>query len=345
MPYRDYLGSNLEILDVADRHATIVHQYRGAFQAPNWTHDGKALIYSGRGRRGGSTASISRRVTPTPINTGVCDPQQQRSRPVVRRPDAGHQPSAPEDSGRRSSTRCRRRRHAEARSRTKAPSYFHGWSPDGSWLVYTGGSEQRIRRLQDPGRRRGTEVRLTDAPGLDDGPEYTPDGTYIYFNSSRTGTMQIWRMRPDGSDQEQITNDGFNNWFPHISPDGQWIAYIAFRADVPANDHPFYKHVSLRLMPIAGGAAAGHRLSVWRSGNHQRSVVVARRQADRLREQYRRFEVAPPERSGATGPPRATAMGGPAGRSPRLTQKRRPTPKLIRLTGDAPWSVKMVVKR
>ena len=48
----------------------------------------------------------------------------------------------------------------------------------------------------------GEEVRLTDAKGVDDGPEYTPDGRWIYFNSSRTGRMQIWRMRPDGTELE-----------------------------------------------------------------------------------------------------------------------------------------------
>ena len=101
----------------------------------------------------------------------------------------------------------------------------------------------------------GDEIRLTSTPGLDDGPEYTPDGTYIYFNSARSGRMQIWRMRPDGSGQQQITNDGFNNWFPHISPDGKWIVYISFPPDVAADDHPFYKHVMLRLMPIGGGPA------------------------------------------------------------------------------------------
>src|SRR5439155_1222048 len=50
VPYRDYIGSNLEILDVASGNATIVHQYRGSFQAPNWTRDGKALIYAQEGR-------------------------------------------------------------------------------------------------------------------------------------------------------------------------------------------------------------------------------------------------------------------------------------------------------
>jgi len=65
--------------------------------------------------------------------------------------------------------------------------------------------------------------------------------------------MQIWRMKPDGTDPEQITNDGYNNWFPHISPDGRSIAMISFPADVSPTDHPYYKHVYLRLMPATGG--------------------------------------------------------------------------------------------
>ena len=50
VPYRDYIGSNLEILDVRAGNATIVHQYSGSFQAPNWTRDGTALIYAQEGR-------------------------------------------------------------------------------------------------------------------------------------------------------------------------------------------------------------------------------------------------------------------------------------------------------
>src|SRR5262249_19695316 len=85
--------------------------------------------------------------------------------------------------------------------------------------------------------------------GLDDGPEYSPDGKFINFNSVRSGSMQIWRMNPDGSNPEQITNDGWNNWFPHASPDGQWIAFISFPKDVDPADHPYSKHVLLRVMP------------------------------------------------------------------------------------------------
>ena len=94
----------------------------------------------------------------------------------------------------------------------------------------------------------GDETRLTTAKGLDDGPEYSPDGNYIYFNSERTGSMQIWRMRPDGSGQEQITSDELNNWFPHISPDGKWMVFLTYEKDVTG--HPENKNVRLRLMSL-----------------------------------------------------------------------------------------------
>ena len=94
----------------------------------------------------------------------------------------------------------------------------------------------------------GDETRLTSAKGLDDGPEYSPDGNYIYFNSERSGSMQIWRMRADGSLPEQITSDEFNNWFPHISPDGMWMVFLTYEKEVTG--HPENKNVMLRLMSL-----------------------------------------------------------------------------------------------
>jgi Tol biopolymer transport system component len=102
----------------------------------------------------------------------------------------------------------------------------------------------------------GQEVVLTDCkPGEHvDGCEYSPDGKYIYYNGSHSGTMQIWRMKPDGSGREQITFDEYNDWFPHISPDGKWIVMISFPPTIDVNAHPSYKRVMLRLMPASGGA-------------------------------------------------------------------------------------------
>jgi TolB protein len=249
--YHDYLGSNLEILDVARGEATVVHQYRGSFQAPNWTPDGKSLIVAQEGRL--LRFDIATRAVDT-INTGFATRNNNDhvlsfdgrmigiSNHVAADSDASIVFTLPAKGG------------TPKRITAKGPSYLHGWSPDGRWLVFVGerNDEFDIYRISSSG---GEEKRLTSTPGLDDGPEYTPDGRWIYFNSVRSGRMQIWRMRPDGSGAQQITNDGFNNWFPHISPNGQWIVFISFPPDVAPNDHPFYKHVMIRLMPIGGGPA------------------------------------------------------------------------------------------
>jgi Tol biopolymer transport system component len=135
------------------------------------------------------------------------------------------------------------------------PSYLHGWSPDSKYLTYTAEREGNYDIYKISVKKK-KDIRLTDAPGLDDGPEYSPDGRYIYFNSARTGTMQLWRMKPDGTGQEQLTFDSYNNWFPHISPDGQLIVFLSFMPEVRADDHPFYKHVYIRMMPAEGGTPA-----------------------------------------------------------------------------------------
>ena len=249
--YRDYLGSRLEILDVATGNATVVHEYRGSFQAPNWTHDGKALIYAQEGKLY-RFALASRR--PTVINTGFATRNNNDHVLSFDGRMLGISNHVAEDSGASIVFTLPARGGTPRRITARGPSYLHGWSPDGKWLVYTGqrGGDFDVYRIAASG---GEEIRLTSAPGLDDGAEYTPDGEWIWFNSARTGRMQLWRMRPDGSDQQQVTDDGFNNWFPHLSPDGKWVAFLSFPPDVPANDHPFYKHVLLRLMPVGGGPA------------------------------------------------------------------------------------------
>ncbi len=135
------------------------------------------------------------------------------------------------------------------------PSYLHGWSPDAKFLVYTGGRGDEYDIYKIPSDGGGAEIKLTHVKGLDDGPEFSPDGRFIYFNSVRSGKMQLWRMKADGQDPEAVTNDEYNNWFPHVSPDGKWIVFLSFGSDVSPSDHPYYKHVYLRLMPVEGGPA------------------------------------------------------------------------------------------
>jgi Tol biopolymer transport system component len=250
-PYRDYIGSNLEILNVANGNATIVHQYSGSFQAPNWTPDGKALIYVQEGRL--YRFDLATR-TAAPINTDFATRNNNDHVLSFDGRMLGISNHSAEDSGASIVYVLPVEGGVPRRVTAKGPSYLHGWSPDGKWLVYTGQRDKEFDVYKIP-VEGGAEIRLTTTAGLDDGPEYSPDGAYIYFNSVRTGRMQLWRMRPDGSEPQQITNDGFNNWFPHLSPDGKWIAFISFPPEVAPDDHPFYKHVLLRLMPVGGGSA------------------------------------------------------------------------------------------
>ena len=99
----------------------------------------------------------------------------------------------------------------------------------------------------------GDEVRLTTTEGLDDGPEYSRDGKYIWFNSVRSGLMQVWRMKADGSEQTQMTFLESNNWFPHISPNNKLVCFIAYNKDeVEPGSHPANKNVKLYLMDKKG---------------------------------------------------------------------------------------------
>jgi Tol biopolymer transport system component len=136
------------------------------------------------------------------------------------------------------------------------PSWFHGWSPDGKTLAYCAQQRPDSDGLGDiytiPADGSGPEVRLTTADGLDDGPEYSPDGKYIYFNSVRSGNMKVWRMKPDGSEQTQVTDadPNYNDWFGHVSPDNKNIVFVSFDKNSPPGKHDADKNVVLRLLPV-----------------------------------------------------------------------------------------------
>ncbi len=248
-PGRERLGSRLEVLDLDTGHRRNLYSADSVFEAPNWTRDGRALIYNAGGRLFHYELTTGRR---TLIDTG--DAVWNNNDHVLsfdgsRLGISSHSPdhrasriyTLPVEGGRpKLVTRL-------------GPSYLHGWSPDGRFLVYCAERKGHydVYRIPVDG---GEEVQLTDTPGLDDGPEYTPDGNHIYFNSVRSGSMQIWRMRPDGSHPEQITDDEYNNWFAHVSPDGKWIAFVSYLpGEVQPGKHPPARRVYLRLLPVDGG--------------------------------------------------------------------------------------------
>jgi TolB protein len=60
---------------------------------------------------------------------------------------------------------------------------------------------------------------------------------------------------PDAGDAkaEQITNDEYEDWFPHPSPDGKWLVILSYEKGTQG--HPANRDVQLRLMPLPGAAA------------------------------------------------------------------------------------------
>lgn len=136
-----------------------------------------------------------------------------------------------------------------------SPSFLHGWSPDGQELSYCAFRRREGRLAADIYTipvTGGEERCLTDG-GFNDGPEYSPDGNYIWFNSTRSGLMQIWRMRQDGSEQTQMTRTERNNWFAHPSPDGKKVVFLSYRkGDLRPEEHLPDLPVELWLMGPEG---------------------------------------------------------------------------------------------
>jgi TolB protein len=250
-PAAPVLYSNLETVTIDTTIRHIVYSAQGRFEAPNWSHDGSYLLFNRNGHiekihvNGGA---------PEILDTGFATRVNN---------DHGISPDATmlaiSDNSQPTKSASGEDMHdslvyvlpitggTPRRLTQNAPSYWHGWSPDGKTLAFVGQRQGDFDIYTIP-VAGGEETRLTTAKGLDDGPEYSPDGQYIYFNSERTGHMQIWRMKSDGSDQQQVFSDDYNNWFPHISPDGNFMVFLTYERDVTG--HPENKNVMLRLMSL-----------------------------------------------------------------------------------------------
>ncbi|HEV3255957.1 MAG TPA: hypothetical protein VG013_03685 [Gemmataceae bacterium] len=243
---RPRVESTLEIVDIGSKNRRVLYHAAGLFEAPNWTPDGRFLLFNAKGHM---YRLPSRGGEPQLVDTGAAD----RCNNDHGLSADGKQLAVSSQHGSDGKSRIYLLPIGGGKPRQltpRGPSYWHGWSPDGQTVVYCAerGGEFDVYAIPAAG---GQERRLTTAPGLDDGPEYTPDGKHIYFNSERTGRMQIWRMRPDGGGQEQVTSDGYNDWFPHPSPDGKWLVFLSY--DKGVRGHPANKDVLLRMMPLRGG--------------------------------------------------------------------------------------------
>jgi TolB protein len=250
----DPIRSSLRTVEIHSGRVDTVFSDDRHFEAPNWSPDGRFFVVNSRGllyrlpARGGTRleeipTGFARRIN----NDHGISPDGRFL--VFSHAAEEHIPS-PEQAWLASSVYIVpiAGSAAPVKVTTKAPSFWHGWSPDGTTLAYVGrrDDEWDVYTIPVGG---GEERRVTTCRGLDDGPDYAPDGRFIYYNSFCSGKMEIWRIRPDGTGAEQLTRDAYSNWFPHPSPDGRWVVYLAYLED-QGDRHPFGKQVTLRLMDL-----------------------------------------------------------------------------------------------
>lgn len=247
--------SYLQVYDLETRQASVIAEFPFTVEAPNWSPDGEYLLVNVGGKLF--------RISPDgasglePVDTGsiaACNNDHVISADGKFIGLSSNDPSQP---GYNSYVYVVPAEGGEPRKVTPiGPSYLHGISPDGKMLAYCAfrGPQQDADVWVMP-VNGGRERRLTTAPGLDDGPEYSPDGRHIWFNSVRTGRMQVWRMNANGARQTQMTFDAdMNSWFPHISPDGEKVVYIAYHDyEIDPGSHVANLNVQLRMIPAKGG--------------------------------------------------------------------------------------------
>jgi len=242
-------SSTLQTVGIEEnfRRALVVTTGPGRMEAPNWSKDGKTLVFNRDGKiwripaEGGEAAVVntgeatkctgSHGLSPDGklLAISCSTPGKAETRVYVVLAEGGEPKLVTEG----------------------AWSYFHGWSPDGKTIAFTRPDHKGGGNIFAIPAEGGTEKALTSGSGISDDPDYSPDGKWIYFNSDRSGSMQIWRMQPDGSGAEQVTRDEYGNWTPHPSPDGRSVLILSYPKGVKG--HPTNTDISFRILNVADG--------------------------------------------------------------------------------------------
>lgn len=240
--------SHVTIISVDGKTKGVIFSAPRLFEAPNWSPDGKYLVLNSEGKlwrlpvAGGELQPIPLGSVARVNNDHGISPDGREivvsanGGPLFILPFAGGEP----------------RRITE-----QTPSYYHGWSPDGNTLAYVAKQHESFD-IYGISVKGGTPARLTMHAAHEDGPDYSPDGKWVYFNSDRAGGGgDIWRIPASGAGEndakaEQITNDDYVDWFPHPSPDGKHLVFLSYQKGTEG--HPANKDVVLRMMPLPGAA-------------------------------------------------------------------------------------------
>ncbi len=293
----EHLRSKLYVYDLRDGSSHLVYTDDSVWEAPNWSPDGKYLISN----HSGGIYKLNLKADGTAAPEKLAIPQGYAcNNDKALSPDGKMLAFSATPPGEKGSevfladadgTHLKQMTH-------ETPSYFHGWSPDNRTLAFVaqrGGSGQYdIYGVPVAG---GPETRLTTNPHQDDGPDYSPDGKWIYINSDRSGKEAAWRFPatgagPDDAKAEMVVNDGLQDWFPHISPDGEKLVYIGYPADTPTHN-PRNVHIALKLVAIAEGKVAATQKTLVEAMGGQGSLNVNSWAPDSQRFAYVTYEALP----------------------------------------------------
>jgi TolB protein len=232
-------------IDPGSRRGSMVYTMQGRFEAPNWSRDGKALVFDQDGKIMTVAATGG---TPRALDIGEashCNGSHGFSPDGEWLAISCGMPGKPE-----SRVYIVPANGGTPRIVTEgANSYWHSWSPDGNTIFFTHPDNGSINIYSIP-VKGGEAKALTSGNGISDDPDSSPDGKFVYFHSDRSGSVQIWRMHPDGSNTEQVTEDDLMNRTPHISPDGKSMVALSYGKEV--SGRLVNKPVILRVMSLDG---------------------------------------------------------------------------------------------
>ncbi len=253
------LRSFLEVYDMASGRSRLVLQTERHVEAPNWDAARQSLLVNSDGR-----------LFRVPIAGGEMEPVRIEGLSHLNN-DHGLSPNGrmlavSENIKGRGSVIFTLDADGGVTTRvTDEPgAYWHGWSPDGARLAFCGkrSGQFDIYTIAVGGGAEQQLTGITGYEGHNDGPDYSPDGKWIWFNSDRSGCAQIWKIRSDGTGPTRMTADERVNWFPHPSPDGRWVVYLSYPPGT--EKHPPDLDVQLRLMRPDG--SENHELLAFNGG-------------------------------------------------------------------------------
>ncbi len=292
-----HLRSRLFIYDLRDGASRLVYTAESIWEAPNWSPDGKYLIAN----FGGGIYKLVLKEDGTAVPQKLAIPanfQCNNDKAISPNGKAlAFSATVPPRKGSQVFLADADGSNVKLMT-SESPSYFHGWSPDNKTLAFVAqrnGSGQYDVYSIPAGE--GSEKQLTSNIHHDDGPDYSPDGKWIYINSDRSGKEAVWRFPSAGAGSndakaEMVVSDGLEDWFPHTSPDGRKLVYVGYPTGTQTHN-PRNVTIEIKLIAIDHGDVAASQKTLVKAIGGQGTMNVNSWAPDSMRFAYVVYEVLP----------------------------------------------------